>query len=122
MLEPKTFNFFSPTGGVKTISPLVEQNPGYHHLEANVITTSIGGGLSIIGVIFIVVSYFKLVKYRAGGTTAQTILLFISAGKIFLVNKCVHYVLRAKLDLMRVKFLATFPCVKYASYLRFFST
>ena len=46
--------------------------------RANFITTTIGGGLSIIGVIFIVVSYFKLVKYRAGGTTAQTILLYIS--------------------------------------------
>ncbi|CAB4035287.1 G- coupled receptor 157-like [Paramuricea clavata] len=45
---------------------------------ANVITTTIGGGLSMIGVIFIVFSYFKLLEYRAGGTTAQTILLFIS--------------------------------------------
>ena len=46
--------------------------------RANFITTTLGGGLSIIGVMFIVVSYFKLVKYRAGGTTAQTILLYIS--------------------------------------------
>jgi hypothetical protein len=50
--------------------------------RANFITTSIGGGLSIIGVLFIVVSYFKLVKFRAGGTTAQTILLYISLGML----------------------------------------
>ena len=52
--------------------------------RANFITTSIGGGLSIIGVLFIVVSYFKLVKFRAGGTTAQTILLYISSGMVLL--------------------------------------
>ena len=51
---------------------------------ANVITTTIGGGLSMIGVVFIVFSYFKLLEYRAGGTTAQTILLFISTGIMLL--------------------------------------
>ena len=54
------------------------------HDQANVITTSIGGGLSMIGVMFIVISYFKLVEYRAGGTTAQTILLYISIGIIII--------------------------------------
>lgn len=53
-----------------------------NHDYANVITTTIGGGLSMIGVIFIVISYFKLVEYKAGGTTAQTILLYISIGII----------------------------------------
>ncbi|XP_046856500.1 G-protein coupled receptor 157-like [Xenia sp. Carnegie-2017] len=48
------------------------------HDGANVITTTVGGCLSMMGVIFITVSYFKLVEYRAGGTTAQTILLYIS--------------------------------------------
>lgn len=50
------------------------------HDGANVITTTVGGCLSMMGVIFITVSYFKLVEYRAGGTTAQTILLYISFG------------------------------------------
>lgn len=47
------------------------------HYAANVITTTIGGGLSMAAALFVATSYIKLDDVRAGGTTAEKILLYI---------------------------------------------
>ena len=77
-------SFFAPSTTKNRMDAYTSTDPGYlsNHDKANVITTTIGGGFSIIGVAFIVFSYLKLVEYKAGGTTAQTILLYISIGII----------------------------------------
>lgn len=76
--------FFAPSTTKNRMDTSTSTDPSYlsYHDTANVITTTIGGGFSMSGVAFIVISYFKLVEYKAGGTTAQTILLYISIGII----------------------------------------
>lgn len=85
MLKQKNLGVIYPTTKYEvnlTTSQAGSDRQHHGHDSANVITTSIGGGLSMIGVVFIVVSYSKLVKYKAGGTTAQRILLYISVGML----------------------------------------
>lgn len=53
------------------------ENVSSPHDTANVITTTIGGGLSMIAVLFVATSYVKLDEVRASGTTAEKLLLYI---------------------------------------------
>ncbi len=81
MSLPESFSaYFTTESAVNHSTTTPDKHPELD--RANLITTTIGGGLSIIGVIFIVFSYFKLLKFRVGGTTAQTILMYISVGMI----------------------------------------
>lgn len=59
----------------KSIDISAEYDTPTHHHTANVITTSIGGILSMVGALFIVISYIKLREVRTG---AGKILLCIS--------------------------------------------